>query len=112
MEKIVEQTMLFDFYGELLTEHQKQVFGDVILGYLSLSEAAAQYGVSRQGIHDLVRRVDAQLREYESKLHLVERFLKIRKEALQIRQMCEDGEVVGTGVGSVRQICDRILNEL
>ena len=54
MEKIVEQTMLFDFYGELLTEHQKQVFGDVILGDLSLSEAAAQYGVSRQGIHDLV----------------------------------------------------------
>ncbi|MCI6699100.1 MAG: YlxM family DNA-binding protein [Lachnospiraceae bacterium] len=112
MEKIVEQTMLFDFYGELLTEHQKQVFGDVILGDLSLSEAAAQYGVSRQGIHDLVRRVDAQLREYESKLHLVERFLKIRKEALQIRQMCEDGEVAGTGAGSVRQICDRILNEL
>ena len=75
MEKIVEQTMLFDFYG-------------------------------------LVRRVDAQLREYESKLHLVERFLKIRKEALQIRQMCENGEVVGAGVGSVKQICDRILNEL
>jgi hypothetical protein len=56
--------------------------------------------------------VDAQLREYESKLHLVERFLKIRKEALQIRQMCENGEVVGAGVGSVKQICDRILNEL
>ena len=86
--------------------------GRIILGDLSLSEAAAQYGVSRQGIHDLVRRVDVQLREYESKLHLVERFLKIRKEALQIRQMCEDGEVAGAGAGSIRQICDRILNEL
>lgn len=112
MEKIVEQTMLFDFYGELLTEHQKQVFGDVILGDLSLSEAAEQYGVSRQGIHDLMKRVDSQLREYESKLHLVERFLEIRKEATGIRDLCKDGAVAPEDVVKIRESCDRILTNL
>ena len=111
MEKIVEQTMLFDCYGELLTEHQKQVFGDVILGDLSLSEAAAQYGVSRQGIHDLVRRVDGQLRGYESKLHLVERFLKIRGEVTGIQTMCESIEPEQEAA-KIRESCDRILNDL
>ena len=106
--------MLFDFYGELLTEHQKQVFGDVILGDLSLSEAAAQYGVSRQGIHDLVKRVDLQLRDYESKLHLVERFLKIRGEVTQIRKLCESsGEsVLKEDAAKIMESCDRILNDL
>lgn len=112
MEKIVEQTMLFDFYGDLLTDHQKQVFGDVILGDLSLSEAAAQYGVSRQGIHDLIRRVDLQLREYESKLHLVDRFLKIRGEVLGIRDLCQAGPLTEEQTSQVTETCDRILSQL
>ena len=45
MEKIVEQTLLYDFYGELLTEHQREVYEDVILGDLGYSEAAQEYGV-------------------------------------------------------------------
>ena len=40
MEKIVEQTLLYDFYGELLTDHQKQVYEDVVFNDLSFSEAA------------------------------------------------------------------------
>ena len=40
MEKIVEQTLLYDFYGELLTDHQKKVYEDVVFNDLSLSEAA------------------------------------------------------------------------
>ena len=46
MEKIVEQTLLYDFYGELLTEHQREVYEDVVLGDLGYSEAAQEYGVS------------------------------------------------------------------
>ena len=56
MEKILEQTLLYDFYGELLTEHQRQVYEDVVLNDFSLSEVAAARGISRQGVHDLVRR--------------------------------------------------------
>ena len=56
MEEILKQTLLYDFYGELLTEHQKQVYEDVILNDYSLSEVAASLGISRQGVNDMVRR--------------------------------------------------------
>ena len=62
MEKILEQTLLYDFYGELLTEHQRQVYEDVVLNDFSLSEVAAARGISRQGVHDLVQRF-VQIRE-------------------------------------------------
>ena len=45
MEKILEQTLLYDFYGELLTEHQRQVYEDVVLNDFSLSEVAAARGI-------------------------------------------------------------------
>lgn len=112
MEKIVEQTLLFDFYGELLTSHQREVYEDVVLGDLGYSEAAQEYGVTRQGIHDLVKRVDRQLAGYEEKLHLVDRFLKIRKEVGRIRELAGTGDLTGTDAGTVAQICDRILGEL
>ena len=61
MEKIVEQGMLYDFYGELLTEHQRKIYEDVVLNDMSLSEIAEEQGISRQGVHDLVRRCDRML---------------------------------------------------
>ena len=61
MEKIVEQGMLYDYYGELLTEHQRKIYEDVVLNDMSLSEIAEEQGISRQGVHDLVRRCDRTL---------------------------------------------------
>ena len=79
MEKIGRQVFLYDFYGELLTEHQKHVYEDVVLNDMSLSEIAEELGISRQGVHDLVKRCDKILAGYEEKLHLVERFWKTKK---------------------------------
>ncbi|MCI8599566.1 MAG: YlxM family DNA-binding protein [Lachnospiraceae bacterium] len=78
MEKILEQTLLFDFYGELLTDHQKQIYEDVVFRDYSFSEVASERGISRQGVHDLIKRCNKILQDYESKLHLVERFLAIK----------------------------------
>ena len=72
MERIVEQGLLYDFYGELLTEHQRKIYEDVVYNDLSLTEIAQENGISRQGVHDLVRRCNHLLQEYEDKLHLVE----------------------------------------
>ena len=48
MEKIVEQGLLYDFYGELLTEHQRRIYEDMVLNDLSPSEIAKEQGISRE----------------------------------------------------------------
>lgn len=92
MEKILEQTLLYDFYGELLTEHQKQIYEDVVLNDYGFSEVAQEQGISRQGVHDLVKRCNRILQEYESKLHLVERFLTIKRRIEEMESSLRDTE--------------------
>ncbi len=91
MEKIVEQTLLYDFYGELLTDRQKEIYEEIVFNDLSLSEAAEEYGISRQGIHDMLKRSENALRDYESKLHMVERTRKVKELASRILS-AKDGE--------------------
>ena len=64
MDKLARQALLYDFYGELLTEHQRRVYEDVVLNDYSLSEIAQDQGISRQGIHDLVKRSTKTLNDY------------------------------------------------
>ncbi|MCI8373138.1 MAG: YlxM family DNA-binding protein [Lachnospiraceae bacterium] len=90
MERIVEQAFLYDFYGELLTEHQRQVYEDFVLNDLSLSEIAEDRGISRQGVHDLVKRCDKILGDYESKLHLVETFLDTKQKVRNIHELIRE----------------------
>lgn len=84
MENIVKQNLLYDFYGELLTNHQRAVYEDVIFNDMSLAEIAEEKGISRQGVHDLIKRCDKILSGYEEKLHLVSRFQKTREMAAEI----------------------------
>ncbi len=90
MIKIVEQSLLYDFYGELLTKHQKEIYEDVVIHDYSLSEIANEKGISRQGVHDLIKRCDKTLRGYEDKLHLVERFMNTKQDVLTIRQLADE----------------------
>ena len=80
MDKITRNGLLYDFYGPLLTEHQRQIYEDAVLNDMSLSEVGDLYGISRQGVHDLLKRCDKGLEEYESKLHLIERFTRVKSE--------------------------------
>lgn len=92
MEKLLEQALLYDFYGELLTEHQKQIYEDVVLNDYSFSEIAQERGISRQGVHDLIKRCNRILQEYEAKLHLVERFLTVKNRIQEMEQSLRDTE--------------------
>ena len=74
MDKIIERGLLFDFYGELLTDHQQKIYSEAVFNDLSLSELSEEEGISRQGIHDLIKRCDKSLQEYEEKLGLIKRF--------------------------------------
>ena len=89
MERIVEQTLLYDFYGELLNEHQRGVYEDAVFNDLSLSEIADEYGISRQGVHDLIKRVSNTLEGYESKLHLVEKFMDTKAKITRIDELVD-----------------------
>ena len=90
VEKILEQTLLYDFYGELLTEHQQKIYEDVVFNDISCSEVAENQGISRQGVHDMIKRCNKTLEEYEQKLHLVEKFLNIRAQVKQIRVLARE----------------------
>lgn len=90
MEKIARQGLLYDFYSALLTEHQRHVYEDVVLYDLSLSEIAQEQGISRQGVHDLIKRCNKILEDYEEKLHLVEKFEKTKKFAREIQNLTQE----------------------
>ena len=79
MDNTIMRTMLFDFYGDLLTEKQRETIRLSCEEDLSLSEIAAQTGVSRQGVHDALHRGQEQLEDLESKLHVLERFEKTQE---------------------------------
>lgn len=92
MDKLYEQTMLFDFYGELLTEHQRSIYADAVYNDMSLSEIAEEQGISRQGVHDLVRRCDKILQDYERRLHLVERFARAKETVKEIQELSAEAD--------------------
>lgn len=90
MDEILEHTLLYDFYGELLTNHQQKIYEDVVFNDLSYSEVAKDQGVSRQSIYDLIKRINRILDDYESKLHLVEHFLKARRLGFRIHELTQE----------------------
>lgn len=113
MEKIVEQGLLYDFYGELLTEHQKKIYEDVVYNDLSLAEIAEENGISRQGVHDMVRRCNRTLQGYEDKLHLIERFMQVRVNVSRIQELAEDLELTREElITQIRHLTSQILEEL
>ena len=67
-------TMLYDFYGELLTDRQKEFFDYYYNDDLSLSEIAENAGISRQGVRDVIVRAEGIMQEFEDKTHLIRRF--------------------------------------
>ena len=87
MEKIVEQALLYDFYGELLTEHQRNIYEGVVFNDMSLSEIAEEQGISRQGVHDLVKRCNKILAGYEEKLKLVQKFNQTKLMVEEIKEL-------------------------
>ena len=104
MEKIVEQGLLYDFYGELLTPHQRRIYEDAVLNDMSLSEIAEEQGISRQGVHDLIRRCDKTLKGYEGRLHLLEKFGKVKETVEQIERISSEE--------NVKLLASKILEEL
>ena len=89
MDTRLRQSLLYDFYGELLNEHQKEVFSAAIFDDMSYSELAEEYGVSRQAAFDLVRRINKKLERYEESLGLLNRFTVARDKMDELTESVE-----------------------
>ena len=73
-------TMLFDFYGEVLTERQKEFFDLYYNEDLSLAEIAENYEISRQGVRDVIVRAEGVMQEIEDKTGLLKRFMQMQEK--------------------------------
>jgi predicted DNA-binding protein YlxM (UPF0122 family) len=112
MEKIVEQGLLYDFYGELLTDHQKQIYEAAVYNDMSLTEIADEHGISKQGVHDLIKRCTKTLQGYEDKLHMIRRFEAIKAQAEELKKASGQDADAGELRKIAQQISDNILEEL
>lgn len=89
MDTRLRQSLLYDFYGELLNEHQKEVFSAAVFDDMSYSELAEEYGVSRQAAFDLVRRINKKLEKYEESLGLLDRFMAAKDKMDELTKSVE-----------------------
>lgn len=87
-------TMLFDFYGEVLTPRQKEFFDLYYNADLSLAEIAENYGISRQGVRDVIVRAEAIMTDLEDKAGLMKRFLQMQQQVQAILDAAEKIQTV------------------
>ena len=114
MEEKLEQAYLYDFYGELLNEHQRQVYEDFVFNDLSLGEIASEEGISRQGVADLIKRCNKKLLDYEAKLYRVEKFMSIKSDIRRIHELTNDFKKSHNELlmNEIEAISNQILEEL
>ena len=77
-------TMLFDFYGDVLTDRQKEFYDLYYNEDLSLGEIAENYGITRQGVRDVIVRAEGVMQEVEDKTGLIRRFLQMQEHIAAI----------------------------
>ncbi len=90
LEERVYLSMLYDFYGALLKENNRRIFEAYIQEDYSISEIAEEMEISRQAVHDAVKRITKQLRGYEEKLGLLERFELQRNEMKRLHECLQE----------------------
>ena len=113
MEKIVRQGLLYDFYGPLLTDHQQEVYESLVYDNLSLGEIGHEYGISRQAAHDIIKRSDKILEEYEDKLHLIERFADNKNGLKHIKELLDSLDTKDTDtITKINTTIDDMLEKI
>lgn len=112
MDAILERTMLFDFYGELLTEKQKRAYELHFQEDLSLGEIADIMGISRQAVHDNLKKCDKQLHKYEEKLALVSKFMRNKRTIQAIYETTFRKDDPEAAIMAIRSLSGGMLSDL
>ena len=98
IDEITQASLLYDFYGQLLSRRQKECMELYYEENLSLSEIADEFGISRQGVSDALRNAVRALNEYERKLGLVEKLQKTNQAIAEI-----DSIIDGVAAGMIQE---------
>ncbi len=110
MEKKIQRVaMLYDFYGKLLTRKQQEILSYYYEHDLSLGEIAEEFGVSRQAVHDILKRGEKILEGYEEKLQLVNKFTSERDKLNQVLALIEGFEENDPLKEQIREIVNQIV---
>ena len=114
-DAITEVSLLYDFYGQLLTEKQRQVVELYHEENLSLSEIAKEFDISRQGVHDTLKKAEQALSEYEEKLGLVKKFADTMAEIKEVDERLlklitenKENKELTESLSSIKEIIDRL----
>lgn len=113
LEERVYLSMLYDFYGALLKENNRRIFEAYIQEDYSISEIAEEMEISRQAVHDAVKRITKQLKGYEEKLGLLERFEQQRSEMRRLHECLQEMSISETDPRGqeIFQILSKIIEE-
>ena len=112
MDKIVERSVLFDVYGNLLTEHQRKIYEDIVNNDYSLSEIGEEMGISRQGVHDAVKRIDKILSDYENKLHFASNYKKNLEIIEEMKKETDNLKAQGVNCDKLNSLIDTLTEDL
>ena len=107
MEEKIRRGRLYDFYGELLSEHKRKIYELYVIDDLSLTEIADEMGMTKQGVSDQIKRSTTAMDEYESVLRLCERFERIGDRLERIRE-----RAIESGLDEIAALVDEISDEL
>lgn len=103
----VEELLALDFYGNLLTDKMRTTLEMHLNDDMSLAEIAESENISRQGVHDTIKRALKQLNGYEEKLGLVARFTSQRDTIDKAISLIDNGDT-----DKARDVLEELMNEL
>ena len=95
---------LLDFYGDVLSDRKRNVLDDYYNNDLSLAEIAADLGISRQGVRELMKKAEEELNFYEQKLHLAQRFGEAGEHAAALRAMAVEHDLPDEVIREIRAL--------
>lgn len=118
-KKVVEISMLYDFYEPLLTDRQREIMRLYFEDDYSLGEIGDNMNISRQAVHDTIKKAEKSLHEYEEKLGLVRRYFEAEKACHEINRIidelamqCEANELISEKLQMIKRLVDGIDRRL
>ena len=108
IERVEYASMLYDFYGSLLSESQNEIMALYHEDNLSLSEIAEELGQTRQAVHYTLRKAEKALKSYEEKLGLVASYKENRQRAQKAYKIIESAGMAESYADGLKQIIEQI----